>query len=471
MYRVLIAEPDGLLREKLERLAMDQGCRVGLAEDTDQALAEIQASSPDLVLLSASLPPAGGLEFLARLKQSEPRLPVIVTGNHGAATSQTIEATKLGAFDYVALPYDPPDMAALLRSALEAGRFMRSPVQLEGEEPPAYSAGDALLGSSRPMQELYKAIGRAAATDATVLIQGESGTGKELVARALFQHSTRADKPFVVVNCVAIPETLLESELFGYEKGAFTGAGARRIGKIEQADRGTVFLDEIGDMPLAIQAKMLRLLQERSVERIGARQPQAVDVRILAATNRDLAQAVQAGRFREDLYYRLNVVPITVPPLRERREDVPLLCDYFLGRVTRDLGVRNPGITPEAYELLSAHHWPGNVRELANAMEKCLIFGRGRPVGDEEVASLVLGQEEGGTVSLSPEVDQALRSWVRRGIASGRPKLLEELLGRVERIMVSEALETTGGVRTHAAAMLGLSRPSLLARMKKYGLS
>ncbi|MCB2227056.1 MAG: sigma-54 dependent transcriptional regulator [Desulfarculaceae bacterium] len=470
MHRVLIAEPDARLREKLERLIMDQGCRVALAEDAEKALAEIAAGPLDLVLLSAALPPAGGLEFLAALKKNEPRLPVIVTANHGAATSQTIEATKLGAFDYVALPCDPADLAALLRQALEAGRFMRSPVRLDGNEPQALSAGDALLGSSRPMQELYKTIGRAAAADSTVLIQGESGTGKELVARALFQHSTRADKPFVVVNCVAIPETLLESELFGYEKGAFTGAGARRIGKIEQADGGTVFLDEIGDMPLAIQAKMLRLLQERSVERIGGRQPLAVDVRIIAATNRDLATAVQEGRFREDLYYRLNVVPITLPPLRERREDVPQLADYFLARVTRELGVRNPGITPRAYELLGAYHWPGNVRELANAMEKCLIFGRGRPVGAEEVASLVLGQEENGQVGLSPEVDQAIRAWVRRGIAAGRPKLLDEILGRVERVVVGEALETSTGNRTHASNLLGLSRPSLLARMKKYNL-
>ncbi|MBU1155946.1 MAG: sigma 54-interacting transcriptional regulator, partial [Proteobacteria bacterium] len=281
----------------------------------------------------------------------------------------------------------------------------------------------------------------------------------------------RGDKPFVVVNCVAIPETLLESELFGYEKGAFTGAASRRIGKIEQADGGTVFLDEIGDMPLAIQAKMLRLLAERSVERIGGRHPIPVDARIIAATNRDLVQAVKEERFREDLYYRLNVVAISLPPLRERREDVPLLADYFLAKVTRELGVRNPGITPEAYELLSAHSWPGNVRELANAMEKCLIFGRGHPVGAEEVATLVLEPGEGPGGSLSPEMDQAIRAWCRQGIAAGRSRLLGALLNRVEEIIVSEALETTKGNRSRAARLLGVSRPSLLARLKKYSLS
>ncbi|MBU1277390.1 MAG: sigma-54 dependent transcriptional regulator [Proteobacteria bacterium] len=468
MFRVLLAEAEPAHSQALERLLMEQGLRVSQACDLPGALAEVRANPPDLAIVAAALPPAGGLELLRQLKQNDPRLPVIVTAASGA-TAETIEATKLGAFDYVTRPFIPQDFATLVHQALDAGRFMRSPVQMnQGQE---ITSGDALLGRSRPMQELYKAIGRAAATDATVLIQGESGTGKELVARALFQHSTRADKPFVVVNCVAIPETLLESELFGYEKGAFTGAASRRIGKIEQADRGTVFLDEIGDMPLAIQAKMLRLLAERSVERIGGRHPIPVDVRIIAATNRDLVQAVKEERFREDLYYRLNVVAITLPPLRERREDVPLLADYFLARVTHELGVRNPGITPEAYELLSAHPWPGNVRELANAMEKCLIFGRGRPVGAEEVATLVLDAGEGPGGSLSPETDQAIRAWCRQGIAAGRHHLLGALLNRVEEIIVSEALETTKGNRSRAARLLGVSRPSLLARLKKYGLS
>ncbi|MCF8099512.1 MAG: sigma 54-interacting transcriptional regulator, partial [Desulfarculaceae bacterium] len=247
MFRVLLAESEPAHSQTLERLLIEQGLRVSQAANMSEALAEVVANPPDLVIVAAALPPEGGLELLKRLKQDDPRLPVIVTAA-GGATAETIEATKLGAFDYMTHPLVPADFAKLVHQALDAGRFMRSPVQMnQGQE---ITAGDALLGHSRPMQELYKAIGRAAGTGATVLIQGESGTGKELVARALFQHSARADKPFVVVNCVAIPETLLESELFGYEKGAFTGAASRRIGKIEQADGGTVFLDEIGDMPL-----------------------------------------------------------------------------------------------------------------------------------------------------------------------------------------------------------------------------
>jgi DNA-binding NtrC family response regulator len=318
------------------------------------------------------------------------------------------------------------------------------------------------------MQALYKAIGRTAPTEATVLIRGESGTGKELVARALYQHSARARGPFIVINCVAIPESLLESELFGYEKGAFTGAVSRHVGKIEQADGGTIFLDEIGDMPLSIQAKILRLLQERSVERLGGRREIPVDVRILAATNRDLEAAVEKGRFREDLYYRLNVVTLSLPPLRERLEDVQLLADYFLARAAREMGVRDPGLTPEARTLLAAHAWPGNVRELANAMEKCLIFSRGRPISPEDVVQHVTG-------GARPEVreqpaDQALQAWVRRRLGQRPGAALAGMVEQVERLAVAEALRLAEGNRSRAAKLLGVSRPTLLSRIDKYGL-
>ena len=255
---------------------------------------------------------------------------------------------------------------------------MRSRVELDVA--PDTAAADAIIGRSKPMQEVYKAIGRVAPTDATVLIRGDSGTGKELVARAIYQHSLRSAKPFLVINCVAIPETLLESELFGYEKGAFTGAVNRRVGKIEQAHGGTVFLDEIGDMPFSIQAKILRLLQERSIERLGGREPIPVDVRIIAATNRDLEAALAQGRFREDLYYRLKVVTLWLPPLKERTQDITLLAEYFLARFAREMDMGNPGTTAEAKMLLQNYQWPGNVRELSNAMQKALIFSRGYPI-------------------------------------------------------------------------------------------
>ena len=320
------------------------------------------------------------------------------------------------------------------------------------------------------MQEVYKAIGRVAPTDATVLIRGESGTGKELVARAIYQHSLRADKPFLVINCVAIPETLLESELFGYEKGAFTGAVSRRVGKFEQANGGTVFLDEIGDMPFSIQAKILRLLQEKSIERLGGRETIPVDVRIIAATNRDLEAALAEGRFREDLYYRLKVVTLWLPPLRERQGDIPLLADYFLSRFSQEMGMNNPGITTEARGILERHHWPGNVRELANVLQKALIFSRGYPIRPEDISQAIGAQSAAKT----PDDTQAfaeVRQWVRQLLlAGGGENLFDACMDRFASLLISEVLELTGGNRSRAARLLGISRPTLLAKIDRYQL-
>ncbi len=317
-------------------------------------------------------------------------MPVVVLSSKGG-TDETIQVIKAGAFDCLLDPYDEDDLLTISQG-LEAGRLMRSPVAIS--QPETDTAGEAFIGRSKPIQEISKAIGRVSPTDATVLIRGASGTGKELVARAIYQHSARADGPFVVVNCVAIPESLLESELFGFERGAFTGAVKRRIGKVEQADGGTLFLDEIGDVPLPIQAKLLRLLEDRKIERIGGRDPIPVDVRILAATNRDLEAAIKEESFRSDLFYRLSVVPIHLPALADRPGDIALLSDYFMERFALGLGVRNPGLAAEAYPVLVAHNWPGNVRELANLMEQCLIFSRGQRVGPETVEHLLRGTRE-----------------------------------------------------------------------------
>ena len=317
------------------------------------------------------------------------------------------------------------------------------------------------------MLEVYKAIGRVSATDATVLIRGESGTGKELAARAIYNHSHRANLPFVVINCVAIPETLLESELFGYEKGTFTGAVHRRVGKIEQARGGTVFLDEIGDMPLSIQAKFLRLLQENSIERLGGKEPINVDVRILAATNRDLEAAVSVGTFREDLYYRLRVVTLDLPPLRERMEDLPILVGYLLQRLAADLGTANPGIGAEAMARLTAYEWPGNIRELQNVLKKALIFNRGAPLQPEEIT---LGGEF-HVGSTSPANGEDLSVWVRSRLRSGgQERLFDACIDEVAALLVGEALAMSGGNRSRAARLLGLSRPTLHAKMEKYHL-
>jgi len=466
MDRVLVVAGEARQRDAIEELLLQGDLRTAVATSVPEALELARRTTFDAVLLALPAGALSAVELLRSFHGVDPRLPVIIVTSRGT-TDEAIATTRAGAFDYLLEPFDGTELLRTIEQAIEAGRLMRSPVILDQEDGAA--GGDALIGRSKPMQEIYKAIGRVARTDSTVLIRGESGTGKELVARAIYQHSDRAERPFVVVNCVAIPETLLESELFGYEKGAFTGAASRRIGKVELSDGGTLFLDEIGDMPLAIQAKILRLLEDRSIERIGGRHPIPVDVRIIAATNRDLEAAMAEGRFRTDLFYRLNVVPITLPPLRDRLDDVAMLSDYFLRRLTTELGVRNPGLTPRAYELLKSHDWPGNVRELANAMEQCLIFSRGRRIGEEEVATLVLGTSNARDDVLR-SADEALRRWVHQAIAFGREDLLATAVDHVSRRLIAEVLEIAGGNRSRAARLLGMSRPTLLARLRKYGL-
>ena len=388
-------------------------------------------------------------------------------------TESAIEATKHGAFDYILKPFEIPDVLALLEKALEAGRVMRNHVALSSEA--EEECAEALVGSGRAMQELYKAIGRVAPTDALVLLRGESGTGKELVARAIYQHSARSAQPFSIINCVAIPDTLLESELFGYERGAFTGASGRRIGKIERAGGGTVFLDEIGDMPLNIQAKLLRLLQEKQIERLGGRDLVSVDVRIIAATNRDLEEAVGAGRFREDLYFRLNVVSIHLPPLRERSEDIPHLARHFVRRLCRAGDSAVPEVTPGAVERLQAHLWPGNVRELANLLQKILIFNQGGSVSAADIDSALDGNSQQSAFFPSPlnaeKEESPLAAHVRHSLRR-KPgeKIFDALMNEMGSMTIREALALCSGNRSRTARMLGLSRPTLLAKMEKYGL-
>jgi two-component system nitrogen regulation response regulator GlnG len=464
---ILIVDDDQHLRQSFEKILVEDGHTVSIAPTGETGLAMMRLRAPDLIILDVRLPGMNGLETFQAIHKLDPKLPVIIMTAFGT-TETAIEATKMGAFDYVLKPFEIPEMLTLIERALEAGRFMRSRVEMDVA--PQAAAVDALIGRSSSMQEVYKAIGRAAPTQATVLIRGESGTGKELAARAIYQHSLRTDKPFLVINCVAIPDTLLVSELFGYEKGAFTGAVNRRVGKIEQAHGGTVFLDEIGDMPLSIQAKILRLLQERSIERLGGRETIPVDVRIIAATNRDLEKALTEGRFREDLYYRLKVVTVTMPPLRERMGDLPLLADYFLARLSREMGMSNPGVTEEAKLELASYGWPGNVRELANTIQKALIFSRGCPIGPEDASHAIRGDQ---TFNLpSDEVtNQAIRQWIRASLTSGRgDNKFDALMDHFAGILIAEALNLTGGNRSRAAKLLGLSRPTLHSKIEKYDL-
>jgi nitrogen regulation protein NR(I) len=465
--KILIVDDDPQLRTSFEKVLTGEGHTVQSVASGEKGLDLCQKSLPDLVILDIRLPGIDGLQTFKAIHEIEPKLPAIIMTAYGT-TDTAIEATKLGAFDYVLKPFEIPDMLSLIDKALEAGRFMRSRVEMD--KIPEDASTPTILGRSDAMQAVYKAIGRVASTDATVLVRGDSGTGKELVARAIYQHSPRSDRPFVVVNCVAIPETLLESELFGYEKGAFTGATSRKIGKIEQSHGGTVFLDEIGDMPFSVQAKILRLLQEKIVERLGGRAPINVDVRVIAATNVDLETALSEGRFREDLYYRLKVVTINLPPLRERGDDIDLLSEYFLRKCASELGVPYPGFTAEAKSVLRGYNWPGNVRELANAVQRALIFSRGSPIAGDEMTQAVSGERTQVHPIEQPEED-SVRQWVKRVLAlSNSDKIFMELADRFAEMIIEEALNQTGGNRSHAAKLLGLSRPTLLAKMEKYDI-
>ncbi len=467
MQRILIIDDDQQLGISFAKILSQEGYQTTNAFTGRDGIDLVKKKPPDLVILDIRLPDMGGLEVFEVIHEQFPKLPVIIITAY-SSTETAIGAIQKGAFDYIYKPFDVPEMLLIIEKAVAAGICMSTPVDVnpDGE---TYSGREALVGSGSSMLEVYKAIGRVSATDATVLIRGESGTGKELASRAIYNHSNRADKPYVVVNCVAIPETLLESELFGYEKGTFTGAVHKRVGKIEQARGGTVFLDEIGDMPLSIQSKFLRLLQENSIERLGGKEPIDVDVRIIAATNRDLEAAVSKGVFREDLYYRLRVVTLTMPPLRDRKEDIDALVDYLLMRLSTEMSRTNPGITAEALAKVQQYDWPGNIRELSNCLKKALIFNRGAPLLPEDIT---LSQQQAGQGNPGPQAsDGDIKSWIRSLLrAEQQERLFDSCLDNVAALLIQEALVITQGNRSHAAKILGVSRPTLHAKMEKFNI-
>ena len=468
MSTILIIDDDDQLRLSFIKLLTAEAYNVIDAASGEAGIEILKKEpTPDLVVLDIRLPGMNGVETFKKIHHMDPKLPVIIMTAYGT-TETAIETTKIGAFDYILKPFDIPEMLTTIKQALGTGRFRRSPVDVDAM--PREASREAIVGRSKPMQDVYKAIGRVSSSDATVLVRGESGTGKELVARAIYQHSLRAEKNFHVINCVAIPENLLESELFGFEKGAFTGAAHRRIGKIEQANKGTIFLDEIGDMPFSIQAKILRLLQERSIERLGGRETIPVDVRIIAATNRDLESALNQGRFREDLYYRLKVVTIWLPPLRDRKSDINLLSEYFLSIYAAENNIENPGITEKAIEKLTAYPWPGNVRELANTIQKTLIFNRGAPISAEDVGVALEGERQVFDTPTEKR-DELLRQMTRQALRQkNHGDLFEALMDQYASVIISEALVETDGNRSQAAKLLGLSRPTLHSKIDKYQL-
>ena len=465
MNKILVVDDEASVLASFEKMLSGQGHQVLTARRADAALELLPLVEPDLLIMDIRMPGMDGLEAFRRIRAGNARLPVILMTGY-STTEYAIEAMKLGAFDYQVKPFEPEELLRLIDRALEGYRLMQRQVAFDPATPP--DAGDALVGQSPLMQEVYKQIGRAAQTDAAVLIQGETGTGKELVARAIYQHSRRHAAPLLMINCAAIPDTLLETELFGHEKGAFTGALARRVGRFEQANGGTLFLDEIGDISPATQAKILRVLQDQHFDRLGGGEPIHTDVRLLAATNRHLEQAIAAGQFREDLYYRLKVVAISLPPLRERHEDIPKLAEYFTARFARQLKVDPPSLSADSIALLCSHPWPGNVRELEHCLHRALIATGGYPIQAEDLRR-ALGSAPATTDRLTAPED--LLTQVREYLKShSGPATHERFLEQVDRLLVAEALRQTGGNQTQAAKLLGLTRPTLQAKMNKHGL-
>ncbi|HWB08004.1 MAG TPA: sigma-54 dependent transcriptional regulator [Pirellulales bacterium] len=465
MSKILIVDDEANVLVAFEKMLSVAGHTVLLSRSGERSLELVGREHPDAVVLDVRMPGMNGLDALSAIRNEHPRLPIIVMTGQGTMET-AIEATKRGAFDYLLKPFDPAAMLQLIERAVQDSRVMDRQVALDPQQ--AAPGVDAIVGRSPAMQEVFKMIGRVAPTDATVLIRGESGTGKELVARAIYQHSRRAAEPLYVVNCVAIPETLLEAELFGHERGAFTGAHARRIGKLEQADRGTVFLDEIGDIPPGIQAKLLRVLQERTLERIGGNETINVDVRIVAATNRNLERAMAEGEFREDLYHRLNVVTVRLPPLRERRGDVRPLVNFFLDCVARELGVPSPAVAPDAWELLENYAWPGNVRELENCIERLVIVTRGHTLQCDNVRQAL---SSGADAQAAETLEDALGRLVERFFATlSGPQPYEHFLRALDRRLLSEALARAQGNLARAARLLGIPRATLHDKAQKHGL-
>jgi DNA-binding NtrC family response regulator len=459
MPAILIVEDEPKMLRLLELNLTEEGYTTHTASDAETGLNTLRQEKIDLVVTDLKLPGMDGLEFLQAVKRTDARIPVIVMTAYGTVET-AVEAMKAGASDYVLKPFSLEEMKLIVRKELDVHDLREENRSLREALGRRYEFKN-IVARSPKMQEVLATVERVAPTNSTILLGGESGSGKDLIARAIHQHSRRASGPFIKINCTAIPENLLESELFGYEKGAFTGAVSSKPGKFELADKGTIFLDEIGDVPGTIQVKLLRVLQDRDFERLGGTKTLKVDVRVVAATNQDLRAALEQGTFREDLYYRLNVVPINIPPLRERKEDIPYLVDHFIERFVRESGKPIKGITPAAQKMLMEFHWPGNVRELENIIERAVSLSAGakldvadirldlspsRP-GGADIASFALSA--GGTTAFPPP-----------GVT----------LEQFEDEMIKEALRRAGGNKSQAARLLGLSRNALRYRLSKMGL-
>jgi two-component system nitrogen regulation response regulator GlnG len=464
MAHLLLIDDDAVfVPEQVRQAFPAPAYRVVVAESGSHGLEHVRRSTPDVVLLDLQLPDRPGLDVYRSIREINARIPVIfITAAKTAEAA--IEAVKHGAFDYLHKPLDVPRLQMVVAEALEVAR-MRLPVRLAD----APSAEGAMVGASTRMLEIYKAIGRVAAQDVTVLITGESGTGKELVARAIYQHSARSKGPFLALNCAAIPENLLESELFGHERGAFTGADRRRIGKFEQCDGGTVLLDEIGDMPMKLQAKILRLLQDQTFERLGGNETIRTDVRLIAATHRDLKARAAEDKFRPDLYYRLGVFTIHLPPLRDRSDDLPMLVEHYLRRFSAELGREVREIAPEALARLRAYSWPGNIRELQSVLRQALLRASGTillPAFLPELSGVSGRARQHGVSEQSFDLER----FIRQRLSPASTDLSAETHREVDRILMTIALEYTHGNHREASRLLGISRQTMRMRLRAQGL-
>jgi two-component system nitrogen regulation response regulator GlnG len=478
MPKLLVVDDEPSILLAFQRAFRAGDMEVLTAETGSEGLARARESRPDVAILDVQLPDQSGLDLFRSLHELDARCPVIfVTGK--STTETAIEAMKLGAYEYLLKPLELAQLRQVIERALAISRLMHVPAVMVGDEP-VERDGDPIIGRCAAMQEVYKAIGRVAAQEVTVLIQGESGTGKELVARALYQHSRRASGPFLAVNCAALPEQLLDSELFGHEKGAFTGAERRRIGKFEQCSGGTLFLDEVAELSPLAQGKMLRVLQGQPFERLGGSESIQTNVRILAATNQDLASRVRQGRFREDLFYRLGEFTIALPPLRERGDDLRMLVQHYLRRFAGEFGKPVMGIAPETMTRLQEYSWPGNVRELQSVLKQALLQATGEVLlpeflpgsvthKNERQAGADPGVNSGPLASGGPAAP--LLQFIEDRLRAGSENLYEEALHRTERVLLTRVLQHTGGNQLQAAKILGITRGSLRTKIRELGIA
>ena len=467
---ILVADDEESMRWVLSKALEKKGFSVDLAATGDQAQNLFDRKEYDLAILDIKMPGQTGLELLKRFREMRPdTLVIIMTAE--SSMENAVEAMKLGAYDYITKPFDLNALDAIIIKAQKALDVSSEVHRLKTEIQEPYRLDRSIIGSSAAMQQVYKIIGKTAASDVTVLITGESGTGKELIARALHYNSSRLGKPFIAINCAAIPRELLESELFGHEKGAFTGATERRLGKFEQAKGGTLFLDEIGDMPAELQTKLLRVLQEREISRTGGNSTIQVDVRIIAATNQDILEKIKLKEFREDLYYRLNVVPIVLPPLRERSDDIHDLTHFFINKANEELGVKIQGCCEETMKLLEAYHWPGNIREMENSIYRATLLASDQILAPIDFPDLIPCQNgaENGT-SLEDLIAGKLHASLAQMDINDLDDLYDMVLHQMERPLIQIILEKTRNNQVRAAEILGINRNTLRKKIQTLGI-